>query len=66
MKYVVKNETYDFSKFGFDDVLRMKKADPGGISTFTGNLTAFRERGGKLISYHGRMDDVSPALFFFF
>ncbi|KAJ7049406.1 hypothetical protein C8F01DRAFT_1265482 [Mycena amicta] len=32
----------------------------GGISTFNGDLSAYRKRGGKFITYHGRRDPASP------
>lgn len=32
--------------------------NPGGIATFNGNLSAFRDRGGKVVTYHGRQDQV--------
>lgn len=33
--------------------------NPGGISTWTGDLSAYKNRGGKFITYHGRRDQVS-------
>lgn len=59
MKYVVRNETLDFSIFDLEDVKRILDADPGEISTYSGDLAAFHARGGKVVSYHGQMDDVS-------
>ncbi|KAJ7645068.1 tannase and feruloyl esterase [Mycena polygramma] len=36
--------------------------NPGGIATFDGDLSAFRNRGGKLLTYHGRRDPlISPT-----
>lgn len=59
MKYVVTHDpNYDYSQFGLADISRMQALDPGNISTFDGDLSAFRARGGKLITYHGRSDDV--------
>lgn len=59
MRYaILKNTTYDPINFGLADIVRMNEVDPGQISTFSGDLAAFRARGGKLISYHGRMDEV--------
>lgn len=60
MKYVILNGTdYDFSNYSIADVVRIQAADPGQISTFSGDLTSFHARGGKIISFHGRQDDVS-------
>ena len=62
MRYVVANDVnYDYSQFWIDDIYAMDALDPGSISTFDGDLSAFRERGGKLISYHGRADPVSSS-----
>ena len=65
MKYVVRNETLDFSQFSLEDVKRVLDADPGEISTYSGDLAAFHARGGKVISYHGQMDDVSFSCLIF-
>ncbi|KAG6853873.1 hypothetical protein C0991_000480 [Blastosporella zonata] len=35
--------------------------NPGGISTFSGNLSKFRDRGGKFLTYHGRRDELIPS-----
>lgn len=32
--------------------------NPGGVATWSGNLSAYRERGGKILTYHGRFDGV--------
>lgn len=67
MTYAIPNNSnFSFSEFGMEDILLAEAIDPGEISTFSGDLAAFRARGGKLISYHGRKDDVrvlsDPAL----
>ncbi|KAL5532412.1 hypothetical protein ACEPAF_5982 [Sanghuangporus sanghuang] len=57
MRYVVDNNpNYDFSNFGISDIARMQALDPGEVSTFSGDYSAFRARGGKLVAYHGRAD----------
>ena len=67
MRFVVANDTnYDYSTFWLDSIAQIDALDPGNISTFSGDLSAFRERGGKLISYHGRADPVSSYLRFSF
>ena len=63
MTYVVDtNTTFDYGTFWLDDIAKMDALDPGNISTWSGDLSAFRERGGKLVSYHGRADPVGLHL----
>ena len=52
------NESFDLDQFGLDTIEYVVQLDAGNISTFSGDFSAFRERGGKLITYHGRSDDV--------
>jgi feruloyl esterase len=40
----------------------MDEINPGGVATFEGDLSAFRDRGGKFLTYHGRIDPASPSL----
>jgi feruloyl esterase len=49
---------YDFSEYGPAEGRLMDEVNPGGVATFEGNMSAFRDRGGKFISYHGRADPV--------
>ncbi|KAJ7509453.1 tannase and feruloyl esterase [Mycena galericulata] len=61
-KYAVRNVTdFDFSKYGPREGRLMDAVNPGGISTFEGNMSAFRDRGGKFLTYHGRMDSIIPS-----
>ncbi|CAK5272294.1 unnamed protein product [Mycena citricolor] len=58
-KYTVANTTeYDFHKYGRKELDLMDAVNPGGISTFEGDFSAFRDRGGKFLTYHGRMDPL--------
>lgn len=61
MKYVIGTPDFNYSTFGFEDIERMRADDPGKVSTFDGDLSVFRERGGKIISYHGRADGVGSS-----
>ncbi|KAL5521101.1 hypothetical protein ACEPAG_9023 [Sanghuangporus baumii] len=57
LRYAVLNDSsYDFAQFGLADVARMQAIDPGNISTFDGDFSAFRAREGKIITYHGTAD----------
>jgi hypothetical protein len=56
--------THDFTNFSMKDVELMNKVNPGGISTYNGDLSAFRKRGGKFLTFHGRRDPVRPIYFF--
>ncbi|KAJ7207190.1 tannase and feruloyl esterase [Mycena pura] len=59
IKYAVFNDTeFDFRNYGNEHLVVMDKINPGGISTFDGDLSAFRDRGGKFLTYHGRMDHL--------
>ncbi|KAJ7487257.1 tannase and feruloyl esterase [Mycena galericulata] len=59
MKYVVLNATdFDASDYGLKDGVLIDAVNGGGISTFDGDFSAFRDRGGKFLTYHGRADPV--------
>ncbi|TDL20299.1 tannase and feruloyl esterase [Rickenella mellea] len=61
-KYTIFNDSeHDFSNFGLKDIALADSINPAGISTFDGDLSAFRDRGGKFISYHGRRDQLIPS-----
>ncbi|KAF5374436.1 hypothetical protein D9615_009043 [Tricholomella constricta] len=58
-RFVVLNDpNFDFSIFNLSTIALADKLNPGGIATFDGDLSAFKERGGKFITYHGRADPV--------
>ncbi|KAF7368248.1 Carboxylic ester hydrolase [Mycena venus] len=62
LRYAVLNTTeFDFSQYGPQHGRLMRAVDAGGISTFDGDLSAFRDRGGKFITYHGRVDPARPS-----
>ncbi|KAK7046620.1 carboxylic ester hydrolase [Favolaschia claudopus] len=59
VKYAVLNDTdFDFREYGLKQAELMDKINPGGIATFDGNMSAFRDRGGKFLTFHGRMDTI--------
>ncbi|KAF7325061.1 Carboxylic ester hydrolase [Mycena kentingensis (nom. inval.)] len=58
-RYAILNVTdYDFTNFSVADVKRFDQINPGGIATFSGDMSAFRKRGGKLLTFHGRRDPL--------
>lgn len=66
---IFNNSDYDFNDFGVKDIEYGVRMDPGGISAFSGDMSAFKARGGKLLTYHGRRDEVreltvSPCVLF--
>ncbi|KAJ6493010.1 tannase and feruloyl esterase [Mycena sanguinolenta] len=59
LKYVVLNVTeFDVSQYGPEHGRLSQELDAGGISTFNGDFSAFRDRGGKFLTYHGRVDGL--------
>ncbi|KAJ7713366.1 tannase and feruloyl esterase [Mycena olivaceomarginata] len=51
LRYAVLNTSeFDFSGYGPQHGRLMRAVDAGGISTFDGDLSAFRDRGGQLIA----------------
>ncbi|KAJ7132682.1 tannase and feruloyl esterase [Mycena filopes] len=62
-RFAILNVTeHDFSNFGLDVVPLWDSINPGGIATFDGDLSAFRNRGGKFLTYHGRRDPVADLV----
>ncbi|KAF7365638.1 Carboxylic ester hydrolase [Mycena venus] len=58
-RYAVLNVTeYDFTNFSVQDVALFDQVNPGGVATFSGDLSAFRDRRGKFLTYHGRRDPL--------
>ncbi|KAJ7272043.1 hypothetical protein B0H12DRAFT_1228886 [Mycena haematopus] len=52
LKYAVLNVTdFDFTQYGPAEGRLMDAIDPGGIATFHGDMSAFRDRGGKFPTY---------------
>ncbi|KAJ7096073.1 tannase and feruloyl esterase [Mycena epipterygia] len=62
LKYVVLNTSkFDFNNYGPQHGRLMDDIDAGEIATFDGDLSAFRDRGGKFLTYHGRVDPLIPS-----
>ncbi|KAJ7637233.1 tannase and feruloyl esterase [Mycena polygramma] len=59
VRYAVLNlTTFDLRDYGAKHLALMDRINPGGIATFDGDLSAFRDRGGKFLTYHGRVDTL--------
>ncbi|KAF7350373.1 Carboxylic ester hydrolase [Mycena venus] len=59
IQYAVLNDTdFDFRQYGLEHAVLMDGINPGGIATFDGDLAAFRDHGGKFLTYHGRIDPI--------
>ncbi|GLB45545.1 putative tannase and feruloyl esterase [Lyophyllum shimeji] len=58
---VLNDSNYNFSDFGLKEIALADRINPGGISTSSGDLSAFEKRGGKFITYHGRRDEYIPS-----
>ncbi|KAJ7695379.1 tannase and feruloyl esterase [Mycena rosella] len=59
LRYAVLNTSeFDFSEYGPHQGRLMDEVNPGGIATFDGDFSAFRDRGGKFLTYHGRIDPL--------
>ncbi|KAF5346153.1 hypothetical protein D9758_009943 [Tetrapyrgos nigripes] len=60
-KFVVnKDPNLDVKTLGPADWQKNIELDPFNISTFSGDISAFRDRGGKLFAYHGQIDALTP------
>ncbi|KAF5343274.1 hypothetical protein D9758_016313 [Tetrapyrgos nigripes] len=58
-KYAVYSDpNLDVKTLGPADWLKNIELDPFNISTFSGDISAFRNRGGKLLTYHGQGDAI--------
>ncbi|KAG6829197.1 hypothetical protein H0H87_012296 [Tephrocybe sp. NHM501043] len=61
-RYTIFNDpNHDFSNFSVKDVVLGDNINPGGIRTFDGDLSEFKNRGGKFLVYHGRRDQIIPS-----
>lgn len=58
-KYAVYNDpNWDATTIGFDDFAAAIEANIGDAQTYSGDLSRFRDCGGKIITFHGQQDGV--------
>ncbi|PVF96126.1 putative feruloyl esterase [Serendipita vermifera] len=56
-KYVVYNDSsYDPTQFSLEDASKAVAMNPSDIQTFKGDLSKFRDQGGKILHWHGLAD----------
>ncbi|KAK7455256.1 hypothetical protein VKT23_011128 [Stygiomarasmius scandens] len=59
---VFSDPNFDVTMLGPDDRELAQKLDPFNVSTFKGDISTFKNRNGKLITYHGTADEmISPG-----
>ncbi|KAI0175488.1 tannase-domain-containing protein [Hypoxylon sp. FL1284] len=58
--FVLNNPNFEASQYN-DSILRLaERLDPGNATADDYNLTTFRDRGGKMLLYHGAADGLVP------
>lgn len=56
-KYTIYNDSsHTFDNFSISDILFADKINPGGIRTWDGDLSEFKKKGRKFLTYHGTRD----------
>jgi len=58
---IFNDSNFSFENFGIEDIEFADTINPGGIATWDGHFEAFKNRGGKIITYHGRQDQLIPS-----
>ncbi|KAJ6500252.1 tannase and feruloyl esterase-domain-containing protein [Mycena vulgaris] len=48
----------DWERYTILNTALFDKINPGGIATYDGDMSAFRNRGGKFLTYHGQRDPL--------
>jgi feruloyl esterase len=54
---------FSFTNFSIADIEYARELNPGNIATWNGDLHKFKQRGGKVLTYHGRSDPVQFAYY---
>lgn len=58
-RYAILNDsTWNASELNADYAALSSRTDPHGISTWKGDLSDFKNKGGKILHYHGQADSI--------
>ncbi|KAK7063611.1 tannase and feruloyl esterase-domain-containing protein [Favolaschia claudopus] len=62
-RFTVFNDTaFNTTSLTPDSILWAQRLNPNGINTFSGDISKFRDRGSKILHYHGQMDQLISSL----
>lgn len=53
---IFSNASFDLNDWTFEDAVVAKNLNPSNVDTWPGDLSRFRDRGGKVLHYHGEAD----------
>ncbi|KAI1750875.1 feruloyl esterase B precursor [Xylaria castorea] len=59
--FVYNDTSYNFTSYSDDDFLTAVRINPGHATADDFDISSFKERGGKIIMYHGYADPLIPA-----
>lgn len=59
--FIYNNSEWDYTKFTLNDVTFANTINPGDAAADNFDLSPFRERGGKILKYHGDADSLIPT-----
>lgn len=59
--WVYNNTNWDYTALRYEDIVKADEVDPGAATANNFDLSPFKQRGGKLIHYHGLADELIPA-----
>lgn len=59
--WIYNDTNWDFTQFTYDDVQVADSIDPGNATADDYQMAGYRERGGKILMYHGSADSLIPT-----
>ncbi|KAI1340416.1 tannase and feruloyl esterase [Xylariaceae sp. FL0016] len=59
---VLQNPAWDPASYSVNDALLAAQTDPAEIRTWPSSLAPFKEKGGKILSFHGQQDQQITSL----